>query len=87
MDFGLLDFWTNKKYQQKGQQCLTIVEPKTKLKPIKLTDTKGAFLVLGIGLGLSTIVFIVERIVVMKKTRPKKVTTEENVDTGNKVSN
>lgn len=51
------------------KRCLTNEAEKPKPEPIRLLGIAGAFLVLGVGIGLSLIAFIVEKIVAVRRAR------------------
>jgi len=61
---GLHDYWSAK-YVKKTDRCNLdkYKEENSKPKAIKLVELSSPFLVLGIGIGLSAITFLIERIV------------------------
>ena len=61
---GLHDYWSAK-YVKKPDRCNLdkYKEENSKPRAIKLVELSSPFLVLGIGIGLSTLMFFIERIV------------------------
>ena len=60
---GLGDYW-RKKHSPPPYKCFITNNPeRPKNAPLKLEDLSSAFFILGIGIGLSIFVFIVEKIV------------------------
>ena len=72
-EFGLLDHWTDETFHvPNAEKCFDVKQRKsTKNVPIKLVDLTGAFLILGIGLGLAVLCFLLE-IIVAKYQREMK---------------
>ena len=63
-EFGLIDHWIDEALKIPGtDKCFETKPRKAKDVPIKLVDLTGAFLILGIGLGVSTLSFLLELIV------------------------
>jgi ionotropic glutamate receptor len=53
---------------QKAPKCFTKKRPETaKKKPIGMDDLFGAFLILGVGLGLATMAFFMENLVLFPR--------------------
>ncbi|KAK4019074.1 hypothetical protein OUZ56_001104 [Daphnia magna] len=68
---GLPSRWTNEVIPQ-APQCFAKEKPRANLtgqNPIRLTDLMGAFLILAVGIGLATIVFLLEKIIFFKNRR------------------
>jgi len=64
MEAGLVDHWKTVYILSIGQCDLnTYQKSKKKTKPIRLIELSSAFFVLGIGLGLSILAFLLERII------------------------
>ena len=66
---GLVDYWT-KDVTPKAENCFATKRPKKesiKLVPIHLYDLTSAFLILGIGIGLATLCFLLELVYVRVK--------------------
>ena len=62
---GLPSFWV-KQNMPKAPKCFGKIEPQTtrvQKVPIRLQDMKGAFIVLAVGIGLATFMFLVEIII------------------------
>jgi hypothetical protein len=63
---GQLQFWASRGFPQ--HDCLARTKSLRKIQtarlqvPIKLSDLMGTFLILGIGAGLATLVFLLEKI-------------------------
>ncbi len=60
-----MEYWKKWSTALNQDVCRVYNSPKlskTQVKPIKLIEMSGAFLVLGVGLTLATFVFIVEKI-------------------------
>lgn len=71
---GLIDFWTREAMNARGgEKCLapssTLSKPK--LVPIKLIDLTSAFFIIGIGIGVSVLVFLIELITAKYKRESK----------------
>ncbi|EFX79724.1 hypothetical protein DAPPUDRAFT_244347 [Daphnia pulex] len=60
---GLPSYWVKNAMPQ-AQKCFALSKPLTSSRqtPIRLNDLEGAFLILGIGVGLATFIFLVEKI-------------------------
>ena len=60
-EFGLIRYWVNE-LAPKAEECFATKkkEKSVKLKPIYLYDLISAFLILGIGIGLATLCFLLE---------------------------
>jgi aminoglycoside N3'-acetyltransferase len=60
---GLPSYWV-KNAMPPAQKCFAQSKPLTSSRqiPIRLNDLEGAFLILGIGFGLATFIFLVEKI-------------------------
>ena len=59
-EFGLPAYWV-KEATPKADECFaTKNEKSVKLEPIHLYDLTSAFLILGIGIGLATLTFLLE---------------------------
>jgi ionotropic glutamate receptor len=62
---GLPTFWVKNAMPQ-ARQCFSKSKKpalsSSRQVPIRLNDLEGAFLILGIGLGLATLVFLLEKI-------------------------
>ena len=61
-EFGLIDYWI-KDVTPKAEKCFATTHPKKesiKLVPIHLHDLTSAFLILGIGIGLATLCYLLE---------------------------
>ncbi|XP_057369972.1 glutamate receptor 1-like [Daphnia carinata] len=68
---GLPRRWSNDE-NPRAPQCFAKEKPRANLTgqvPIRLIDLMGAFLILGVGIGLATIVFLVEKIIFFKNRR------------------
>jgi ionotropic glutamate receptor len=62
-EMGFLPYWM-KINIQKAPKCFTKKRPETaKKKPIGMDDLFGAFLILGVGLGLATMAFFMENLI------------------------
>ena len=62
---GLPSFWV-KQNMPKAPKCFGKIKPQTtrvQKVPIRLQDMKGAFIVLAVGIGLATFMFLVEIII------------------------
>ena len=72
-EFGLLDYWTHEAFDiPNAEKCFDVKQRKSaKDVPINLVDLTGAFLILGIGLGLAVLCFLLE-IIVAKYQREMK---------------
>ena len=66
-EFGLLDHWVDVAFHIPGAEKCFVKEIPTRKAAIKLVDLTGAFLILGIGHGLATLCFLIERIVFIYK--------------------
>ena len=65
---GLIDFWTREAMNARGgEKCLAPPNTKPKLVPIKLVDLTSAFFILGFGIGVSILTFLIELIVAKYK--------------------
>ena len=63
-EFGLVDHWVNEGFYIPGtDKCFDNKPKKARDVPINLVDLTGAFLILGIGLGLAILNFLIELIV------------------------
>jgi len=61
---GLIDFWTHEVFNIRGaEKCLAPPDTTPKLVPIKLIDLTSAFFILGTGIRVSVLVFLIELIV------------------------
>ena len=62
-EFGLIPHWI-KEATPKADECFTRkkTEKSIRLVPIHLNDLISAFLILGIGIGLATLVFLLETV-------------------------
>lgn len=77
---GLPKFWVNGVTPR--HECLAKTKPRRfsqtnhrrLLVPIKLNDLMGAFLILGIGTGLATFVFLAEKIIHFRRQRMSIIT-------------
>ncbi len=58
------------RYFPSADQCRTDVPPKTNTGPLKLVDLTGPFFLLGLGLSLSIMIFIIECLVMYLKKTP-----------------
>jgi hypothetical protein len=69
---GLPPFWVKNAMPQ-AQKCFSKSKPLSSSRqvPIRLDDLTGAFLILGIGIGLATITFLIEKI--LKFTQPTMI--------------
>ncbi|XP_045025966.1 glutamate receptor ionotropic, delta-1 [Daphnia magna] len=68
---GLPSHWSNEVIPR-APQCFAKEKPRANLagqNPIRLTDLMGAFLILAVGVGLATIVFLLEKIIFFKNRR------------------
>ena len=63
MEFGLNDYWV-KEITPKAAECFVTEKPGkiVRLVPIHLYDLISAFLILGIGIGMATLCFLLELI-------------------------
>ena len=85
-ELGLIDHWVNEAcFVPNAEKCLANPQQQrsTKVEAIKLTDLKGAFYILAIGIGCAILVFILEHIVVkyqkeMQLTKVTSIDVEEN---------
>ena len=61
---GLMRFWVNTQPTiPKADQCFADSKPRvSRLVPIQLSDLTSAFLILGIGIALATLSFVLELI-------------------------
>ena len=60
-DHGYVSFWRNK-YAPIVPECRVDLPAESKMKPMTLNDLAAAFLILGVGLTLSCLLFLIERI-------------------------
>ena len=74
---GLTDHWTKSGISNADVDKCFIDQKNNKgdgkVKPIKLIELSSAFLVLGVGLSLSTLTFLVERLFMAPIISPKNV--------------
>ena len=74
---GLLDYYGNQVLFVAGsggsEQCFTEKSPEAKDVPIRMVDLTSAFLILGIGLTLSILCFLLELIVSKYKLESMKM--------------
>jgi ionotropic glutamate receptor len=69
---GQLPFWVNGVIPR-APKCFTQSNPRRDLSrqvPIQLKDLMSAFFILGLGLSLATLVFLMEKIIHFKGRRP-----------------
>ena len=59
---GLNNYWYDS-YKPPGQNCRIDYRPKTRNKPLTLIDLSSVFLLFGLGIALSVLAFLIERIV------------------------
>ena len=71
MEFGFLALFDRGVFVPGNDRCLDENPPSAKDVPIKLVDLTGAFLILGIGLGLGILCFLIELIVAKYKHEMK----------------
>ncbi len=65
---GLIDFLTSEAMNARGgEKCLAPPNTKPKLVSIKLVDLTSAFFILGFGIGVSILAFLIELIVAKYK--------------------
>ena len=76
-EYGLLDHWVEEAFHIPGAEKCFVKEKSTKKAAIKLIDLTGAFLILGIGLGLATLCFLIERIVFVYQRGMKEMQQEQ----------
>ena len=76
-EYGLLDHWVEEAFHIPGAEKCFVKEKSTKKAAIKLVDLTGAFLILGIGLGLATLCFLIERIVFVYQRGMKEMQQEQ----------
>ena len=63
-EFGLIDHYSNEAFYIPGaEKCFAKKGKSAKDVAIKLVDLTGAFLILGIGLGLGILCFFIELII------------------------
>ena len=68
---GQLPFWV-KGVVPRAPKCFAKIDPRNNLSrqvPIQLKDLMSAFFILGIGLGLATFAFLVEKIIYFRNRR------------------
>lgn len=75
---GLISFGVKNAIPQ-ASKCFAKTDPRKNLSrrtgrqvPISLNDLMGAFFILGIGLGLSTLVFLIEKIICFRGQQKKE---------------
>lgn len=69
---GFYDY-LKKTYFAVNDRCRVDNAPTGKTSPMKLVDFVGAFVLVGIGYAISTIAFIVERIVALPSSAKRKI--------------
>lgn len=65
---GGLPTFMVRKYIPSGDDCRADIPPESKTQPLKFEDLSPSFVILGFGLGISTLVFCLENIVGRRAT-------------------